>query len=101
MFGVHWQELLALFGVALLLFGPKKLPEMGSAFGKTIREFQRAIREIKEPPPVTLTAARAPAPAISQPADVTGSVPGVATDQAAPAASAETALVAPDAAPRA
>ncbi len=97
MLGAHWTQLLALVGVALLIFGPKKLPEMGSAFGKTIREFQRSIREIKEPPPATLPAASAPAPAISQPPNATG----VATDQAAPVASAETAQTASDAATRA
>ncbi len=94
---VHWEQLLALFGMALLIFGPKKLPEMGSAFGKTIREFQRSIREIKEPPPATLPAASAPAPAISQPPNATG----VATDQATGVASAETASTAPDAVTRA
>jgi sec-independent protein translocase protein TatA len=99
--GIHWQELLALFGVALLIFGPKKLPEMGSAFGKTIREFQRSIREIKEPPPATLPAASAPAPAIRQPPNATGVATVVTTDQATPVASAETASTAPDAATRA
>ena len=38
--------LILIFGV--LLLGPKKLPEMGSAIGKTIKEFQRSMREAKE-----------------------------------------------------
>jgi len=44
--GLHWPELIILVGVALLIFGPKRLPEMGSAMGKTIKEFQRSMREV-------------------------------------------------------
>ena len=38
--------LILIFGV--LIMGPKKLPEMGSAIGKTIKEFQKSMREVKE-----------------------------------------------------
>lgn len=34
--------------VALLLFGPSKLPELGRAFGRTLREFKNGAREIIE-----------------------------------------------------
>jgi len=37
--------LILIFGV--LIMGPKKLPEMGSAIGKTIKEFQKSMREVK------------------------------------------------------
>ena len=46
---LHWYDLLILLGVALLFFGPKRLPEMGSAVGKTIKEFQKSMREVTEP----------------------------------------------------
>ena len=46
MFGIErFWELLLILAIALLFFGPKRLPEMGNAFGKTIREFQRSMRE--------------------------------------------------------
>jgi sec-independent protein translocase protein TatA len=44
--GIHWYELLPLALLALLVFGPKRLPEIGSSIGKTIREFQKSMREV-------------------------------------------------------
>ena len=41
------QEMLAIFLIALLLFGPKKLPELGRMLGKAVREFRRAKNELK------------------------------------------------------
>jgi sec-independent protein translocase protein TatA len=45
MFGLGFQELLVILIMALLFFGGNKLPEVGGALGKAIREFQRATRE--------------------------------------------------------
>ena len=41
-----WELLLILMGL-LLVFGAKRLPEMGAAMGKGIREFKRNITEVK------------------------------------------------------
>jgi TatA/E family protein of Tat protein translocase len=41
------QEMLAIFVLALLLFGPKKLPELGRMLGKAVSEFRRAKNELK------------------------------------------------------
>lgn len=49
MFGFHAPELIIVLVVALLIFGPKKLPEMGSAIGKSIREFQKGMKEVTSP----------------------------------------------------
>lgn len=43
---MRWYELLPLALAALLIFGPKRLPEMGASIGKTIREFQKSMREV-------------------------------------------------------
>jgi len=42
-----WQETLFIFVLALLLFGPKKLPELGKTIGKAMSEFRRASAELK------------------------------------------------------
>jgi sec-independent protein translocase protein TatA len=49
MFGFHAPELIIILVVALLIFGPKKLPEMGSAIGKSIKEFQKGMRDLSSP----------------------------------------------------
>ena len=41
------QEMMVIFLVALVLFGPKKLPELGKTIGKAITEFRRAQSELK------------------------------------------------------
>jgi len=42
-----FSEMLIIFVVALLVFGPKKLPELGKSLGKGIREFRKATDELK------------------------------------------------------
>jgi len=47
--GLHLPELIIVLAVALLIFGPKKLPEMGSAIGKSIKEFRKGMNELSGP----------------------------------------------------
>jgi len=49
MFGFHAPELIIILVVALLIFGPKRLPEMGAGVGKFIKEFRRGVNEISNP----------------------------------------------------
>lgn len=46
MSGIGTPGLIVILLVAVLLFGPKKLPELGASIGKTIKEFKKASREI-------------------------------------------------------
>ena len=41
------QEIILIVVIALIVFGPKKLPELGRSVGKTLAEFRRASNEIK------------------------------------------------------
>jgi sec-independent protein translocase protein TatA len=43
MFGLGLQELLVILVIALVIFGPSKLPQIGSGLGKAIRDFKKGI----------------------------------------------------------
>ena len=43
-------HLMVIFGIALLVFGPKKLPELGKGIGEGVRSFKSAINQEKKPP---------------------------------------------------
>jgi sec-independent protein translocase protein TatA len=47
-FGLGFGELVLIFGVLLLLFGAKRLPELAGGMGKGIRDFKRAINGLDE-----------------------------------------------------
>jgi sec-independent protein translocase protein TatA len=49
------MHLLVIFGIALLVFGPKKLPELGKGIGEGIRGFKSAMKADEEKPAVTTT----------------------------------------------
>jgi TatA/E family protein of Tat protein translocase len=42
-----WQETLVIFVIALLIFGPKKLPDLGKTIGKALTEFRKASSDLK------------------------------------------------------
>ena len=48
MFGIGMQELLIILVIALIVLGPKRLPEIARALGKGMREFRKATQEVKE-----------------------------------------------------
>ena len=43
------MHLLVIFGIALLVFGPKRLPELGKGIGEGIRDFKAAIKDEEKP----------------------------------------------------
>ena len=48
MFNIGVAEMIIILIVALVIFGPGKLPEVGKAVGKTVREFKSAVNKIDE-----------------------------------------------------
>ena len=43
MFGLGWAEVIIILVVVILIFGAKKLPELGSALGKTLKGFKEEV----------------------------------------------------------
>jgi len=69
-------ELVIILVIALLILGPGKLPEVGSAIGKSIREFRKAASDVQEatkvdvsplPPGPTAPPSQPPSPPTSEP----------------------------------
>jgi TatA/E family protein of Tat protein translocase len=48
MFNLGFPELVVIFTLALLLFGPRKLPEIGRSLGKSLNEFKKATNDLKK-----------------------------------------------------
>ncbi|MBQ9691058.1 MAG: twin-arginine translocase TatA/TatE family subunit [Eggerthellaceae bacterium] len=47
-FGMGTTELLVILGIALLIFGPKNLPKLGNALGKTVKNLRDGMSGVKE-----------------------------------------------------
>lgn len=83
MFGsIGMPELLIIFVIALIIFGPRKLPELGRSLGKSLAEFKKASNELRStleeeirieehrtPLDTAKTATPAPAPPATGPAE--------------------------------
>jgi sec-independent protein translocase protein TatA len=45
---IGFPGLILILLIALVVFGPKKLPEIGRAFGETLKEFKRSTKDLRE-----------------------------------------------------
>lgn len=62
-FGIRPEHLIVIAIVALIIFGPSRLPEIGRSLGKTIREFQSATKEATQGFTTEITKSEPAAPA--------------------------------------
>ena len=58
MFGQHWVWIVVLLVIVLIIFGPGRLPELGSGLGKAMREFRKATTELTNEVRTTVDASK-------------------------------------------
>jgi sec-independent protein translocase protein TatA len=73
----HLWELVVVLLIALIFFGPKRLPELGSSLGRSIREFRKSTSEVQD----QITGEATPALPAAEQYDLAGS--GAATTSSA------------------
>ena len=80
MFGGHWTFIVILLVIVLIIFGPGRLPELGGAIGKAMREFRKATNEFTNEMSSTTQPTKSEPPAV---------VPTVPSESAAKGSSSE------------
>jgi TatA/E family protein of Tat protein translocase len=95
MFGIGMPEFILIAVVALIVFGPKKLPELAKSMGRAMREFRKATSELKETMQVDSELSEVKKAFTELQSEVTASVNKEAAGPESPAAP----LPAPDPAP--
>jgi sec-independent protein translocase protein TatA len=78
-FGGHWIYLAILLVVVLIIFGPGRLPELGGAVGKAMREFRKATTELTDQVKESVDAKPQPAAKVESSAPSTSEPKGPST----------------------
>ena len=73
-------ELVIILVIALLILGPGKLPDVGAALGKSIREFRKASTDVQDAVKINVDTSPLPAPVSSAPAALAPSAESPAPD---------------------
>jgi len=74
-FGIGLPEMAVIAAIGLLVFGPKRLPELGKTLGRTLRGFQSASQEFEKEFRTAITAEGAGSEALEPPVDAAAGVP--------------------------
>src|SRR5262245_21812165 len=91
MFGsIGGPELLLIFVVALLIFGPRKLPELGKTLGRGLAEFRRATNDLRDSLETEVARESGPRP-VAGPSPPAAAAPPPGTLEASPAGTSEAA----------
>lgn len=81
-FGIGLPEMAVIAAIGLLVFGPKRLPELGKTLGRTLKGFQSASSEFEKEFRTAMTPASEPEPSALASADPTGLVSAEAPAEA-------------------
>ncbi|MGF1508798.1 MAG: twin-arginine translocase TatA/TatE family subunit [Myxococcota bacterium] len=79
MFGLSFWEIAIVLGVALLILGPTKLPEMARSLGKGIREFRKATEDFKSTIEEEMNQTDTKKPRLAQPKEAVQAQPAAST----------------------
>ena len=82
-FNIQGPELILILIIALIVIGPGKLPDVGAALGRSIREFRKAATDVKDATSLDPTPASTPAIPVAR-ADAAPAAEPPATPPAAP-----------------
>jgi sec-independent protein translocase protein TatA len=77
-FGIHWAYIILLLVVVLIIFGPGRLPELGGAVGKAMKEFRKATTDLTN----EMTSAVQSKPESESPAPTESAAKGTSTSEA-------------------
>ena len=81
---IGFPELVIIFVVALVIFGPRKLPDLGRSLGKSLAEFKRASNELRSTLDEEIRTEERRTALTSPPAPPVSTDPGVISSPAAP-----------------
>jgi TatA/E family protein of Tat protein translocase len=97
-FGIGFQELLVILVIALLVFGPKQLPELARSLGRGLAEFRRASTDLRQS--LVEASSETPTPSSAQkPAEVAAAKPEAPASPAEPVGSPSLASARPAGSP--
>lgn len=87
-FNIQGPELILILIIALIVIGPGKLPDVGAALGRSIREFRKAATDVKDATSLEPKASTPVAPVVHPDVATSATAAPVAPPEAAPAATA-------------